>query len=219
MDVRVLFQLVIPLAVACGVVQAAFWLRWRTPALLWWAAADWVGTLGAALLLGRNLLPTWISQTLANTLIFCGGLLVWLGFRRCAGLSLPLRGFAVAGLLFLLVFEALHALIPDLAVWIVFASFALGLMNAGTALDLARAWPGERLPLRVFLVWVFALHWLFYLFRCVTAVTVEAGAEFLYTVGVQSATLLLGLFKVLLWNAAALSLVAARRREGVTAAA
>jgi hypothetical protein len=59
---------------------------------------------------------------------------------------------------------------------------------------------------------VFVLHALFYLFRSATAVTVEAGAEFLHTVGLQSATLLFGLANVLLWNAAALWMVAERRR-------
>ena len=219
LDVGVLFMIAVPLGLACGILQAVFWLRWRERELLWWSAADGLGTVGAILLIIGELFPAWSARSVAETALFSSGLLLWLGFRRFAGQPLPLRSFAVFALVYFAAFEVLRSFTQDLAVLIVLASFAHGLMHAGIAFDLARAQFVDRLRVRAFLVAVFVLHALFYLFRSATAVTVEAGAEFLHTVGLQSATLLFGLANVLLWNAAALWMVAERRRGPAAAAA
>lgn len=215
LDVGMLFLFGIPLGLVCGFLQIAFWLRWRQRELLWWAAGDWLGAAGVLLLLsglsGASLAP-WFSRSLAETALFASGLLLWLGMRCFAGQALPLRTFAAFALIYFAMFEALRSFVQDLAVLIVLASFAHGLMHAGIAFDLARAPFVDRLRVRAFLVAVFVLHALFYLFRSATAVTVEAGAEFLHTVGLQSATLLFGLANVLLWNVAALWMVGERRR-------
>lgn len=212
LNVGVLFAVGVPLGLLCGVLHFAFWLRWRERALLWWAAADGIGTLGVLLMLARDALPGWLARSVGESLLFASGLLLWLGFRRFAGQALPLRAFAAASLFYLAAFQALLSGFPDLAALIVLASFAHGLVNAGIAFDLARAQLAEAPRLRAVLAAVFALHALFYLFRSVTAVTVEANAEFLNAAGLQSATLLFGLVNVLLWNAVALWMAGERRR-------
>ncbi|MFI4979164.1 MAG: hypothetical protein ACHQIO_02335 [Nevskiales bacterium] len=216
MDVGALFLIGIPLGVAFGILQAAFWLRWRQRELLWWAAADWLGVAGVLLRLsgvsGASI-PPWVVQSLAETALFASGLLLWLGMRRFARQSLPLRTFAALAFLYFVAFEALRSFVQDLAALIVLASFAHGLLHAGVALDLARAPLTGRSRVRGFLVAVLVLHALFYLFRSATAVTVEPGAEFLHAVGLQSATLLFGLANVLLWNSAALWMVGERQRD------
>ena len=213
LDVGVLFLIGIPMALVFGMLQVAFWLRWRDRALLWWASADGLGTAGVLLLLSSELHPAWVAaRSVAETALFASGLLLWLGFRCFAGQPLPLRSFAAITLAYLAMFQAVRSLVPDLALLIVLASFAHGLLHAGIAFDLARARLPDPLRVRALLVLAFALHALFYLFRSVTAVTVEAGAEFLHTAGLQSATLLIGMANVLLWNVAALWMMGERRR-------
>ena len=211
-----LFRIGGSLALLFGSVQFAAWLRWRNRASLWWTAANCAGTVGATLFLGHGILPDWAGRSVANTLILTAILMVWLGFRSFAGQPLRPLAAAMAALLFLLVFETLRQLAQDLGVLILCASLALGLVNALTALDLARAWPGQTLRLRKFLVWVFSLHALFYLFRMVTAFTVEASTEFLTLAGVQAATLLLGVAEVLIWNTCSIWMAAEHRRGAVT---
>jgi len=215
LDVGMLFLIGIPLGLVCGIVQIAFWLRWRQRELLWWASSDWLGTAGALLMLSGlsgTSVPVWIARSLAETALFASGLLLWAGMRRFAGQPLPLRAFAVATLIYFVAFHALLSFAPDLAVLIVYCSFAHGLLHAGIAFDLARAPSVAHVRGRTFLVALFVLHALFYLFRSATAVTVEAGEEFLHTVGLQSATLLFGLADALLWNVAALWMMGERQR-------
>jgi hypothetical protein len=212
-----LFRIGGALTLLFGSVQFFAWLRWRNRASLWWTAANCTGTAGATLFLGHGILPDWAGRTAANTLILSATLMVWLGFRSFTGLPQRPRTAAAAALLFLVVFESLRLLAHDLGALILCSSVALGLVNARTALDLARAWPGPTQRLRQFLVWVFALHALFYLFRMVTAFTVEAGTEFLTLAGVQTTTLLLGVAEVLIWNTSSIWMVAERRRGAVTA--
>jgi hypothetical protein len=212
-DVGTLFLIGVPLGLGCCILQLASWKKWRDRASPWWAAADGVGTVGAVLMLSYRWLPLWMTRSVAETLLFGGGLLLWLGFRRFAGQSLPLRLFAAFSLLYLALFQSLWSLVDDLAALIVLASFGHGLLHAGLAFDLARARLAASLRMRAFLVLVFALHALFYLFRAVTAVTVEAGAVFLHTVGLQNATLLFGLVNVAVWNAGALWMVRERYRK------
>jgi len=218
LDVGVLFLMGVPLALVCGMLHLVFWRRWRQRALPWWAISDGVGVAGVLLMLSVELRPAWGAvRPAAETILFASGLLLWLGFRRFAGQSLPLRGFTAATLLYYAAFAALRAFFPDLAALIVLASFAHGFVHAGVAFDLARAHLPEAPRMRPFLVVVFALHALFYLFRSATAVTVDAHAEFLHTAGLQSATLVIGLANVLIWNLGALWMAA--RRQRIAAAA
>jgi hypothetical protein len=220
LDVGALFLVGVPMALVFGLLHFAFWLRWRRGELLWWASSNGVGSAAVLLLLARELHPTWIAaRPVAETALFASGLLLWLGFRRHAGQPLPLRSFTACTVLYLVLFQALHSFFPDLAALIVLASFGHGLVHAGAAFDLARARRPDPLRVRAIVVVVFALHALFYLFRSATAVTVEAGADFLHTDGLQSATLLFGLVDVLIWNAAALWMAAERRRDFVAAEA
>jgi hypothetical protein len=206
------------LALGCCILQLAFWLRWRDRALLWWAAANGIGAAGGILLLSPQWLPPWIARSMANTTVFGSGFLLWLGFRCFGGQRLPLRAFAAVTLVYFAAFETLRALVDDLASLIMFSSFLHGLQEAGIAFDLARAQLVDRLRVRSVLLLVFVLHALFYLFRGVTAVTVEPDAVFLHTVGLQAATLLFILFNLALWNAAALWMVGERRRASAAAA-
>jgi len=218
-DVRTLFLIAIPIGFAFSILQAAHWLRWRDPASLWWAATDGLGTAGAVLLLSNQWLPAWIARSLAQTAIFASGLLMWLGFRRFAGQPLPLRIFAVVSLVYFGAFEALRSFVNDLAPLIVLSSFGHGMQHAGIALDLARAPQFDHRRLRAVLVTVFVLQALFYLFRSATAVTVDSDAVFLNTTGLQSATLLIAILGVVLWNVAALWMMNDRYRSRSAAAA
>lgn len=218
LDVGVLFLFGVPLAAVYAIVQLVLWRRWRLPALLWWSAANWVGSASVLMILSSELRPGLVAvRPLAETLLFASGLLLWLGFRRHAGQPLPLRTFAALALLYLALFQLLQAFFPDLAGLIVLASFGHGLVHAGAAFDLSRSALPDPPRVRAVVVVMFALHALFYLFRSATAVTVEAGAEFLHTGGLQNATLLFGLVDVLVWNAAALWM--ARARHGASAGA
>ena len=218
-DVGTLFLIGVPLGLVCCLLQLLSWRRRRDRASLWWALSDGIGTAGVLLLLSYQWLPLWIARSVAETIMFGGGLLLWLGFRRYAGQPLPLRLFTAATLAYFVVFESLRSLVDDLAALIVLASFAHGFLHAGVAFDLARARLATGLRVLAFMVTVFALHGLFYLFRAVTAFTVEAGAVFLHTDGLQNATLLFGLINVVLWNAVALWLVRERHRARAGAAA
>jgi hypothetical protein len=196
-------------------LQAALWLRWRDPASLWWAAADGLGVVGVILLISAQWLPAWIARSMANTIIFSSGLLVWLGFRRFYGQAWQWRFFAAGALLYFAVFELLRSFVNDLAPLIVFASFGHGLPRAGVAVDLVRSpLPADQRRLRAALTTVFVVQALFYLFRSATAVTVDSGAAFLNTKGVQSVTVLVSLLSVLLWNAGTLLMVGHRYRTG-----
>ena len=206
LDVGTLFAIAVPLGFVCGLLHFAFWLRWRERALLWWGAADWVGTAGALLLLSRA------ARVPGNTVLVASSLMVWAGFRCFAGQSLPLRAFALATVAFLAGFLALRTLVPDLALAVVYCSVAFGLIRAGMALDLGRVQLPDPYRVRRLLAVMFVLHALFYLFRSTTAAILEASAEFLDTGGLQAATLLFGLFDVLVWNLAALWLVGHRRQ-------
>jgi hypothetical protein len=221
LDVGTLFLLGTPLALVCCLLQLASWLRWRNPASLWWAAADGIGGAGVVLLLSHQWFAPWIARSLAQTIIFGSGLVMWQGFRRFSGQPPLLRTFAAAALVYFSLFETLRSQVDDLAALIVLASFAHGLQRAGLAFDLARATFADGTRLRALLVTMFAMHALFYLFRAVTAVTVEAGATFLRTDGLQNATLVLGLLTVALWNGASLRLAGRRHRafEGAEAQA
>jgi len=212
LDVGVLFLIGLPLGLVCCMLHVGFWLRWRDRALLWWASSNGLGVVGALLMLSYVRLPSETVRSVAETALFASGLLLWLGFRCLAGQSLPLRAFAAATLIYLAGFELLQSFVNDLAALIMLASFGHGILHAGVAFDLGRSQLADRLRVRTALVVVFALHALFYLFRSVTAVTVEAGADFLHTVGLQSATLLIGLINVVLWNAGALWMAGERHR-------
>jgi len=213
LDVAVLVLFSLPFALVCGLLQGAFWLRWRDPASLWWAAADGLGAVGVILLLSKHWLPALIARSLSNTAIFTSGLLVWLGFRRFAGQPLPLRIFAAVSLVYFGVFESLRSFVDDLAPLIVFASFGHGISRAGIAVDLMQAaLPANQRRVRTVLVTVFVFQALFYLFRSVTAVTVDSGAAFLNTNGVQSVTVLVIFLSMLLWNAGTLRMVSDRHR-------
>lgn len=211
LDVGVLFLLGIPLALVCGVLHYALWRRKREPALLWWAWSDWIGLAAVPLILAVQVRPAWIAlRPLGDTILFASGLMLWLGFRRFAGQSLPLRTFSAGVVAYFIAFEALFLYFPDLAALIVLASFGHGILHAGVAFDLSRAQLPEGARVQPFLVAVFALHALFYLFRSATAVTVEAGAEFIHTGGLQNATIIFGLVNVLIWNVGALRMAARR---------
>jgi len=219
LDVGVLFAVGVPLGLVFAGLHYAFWLRWRERALLWWASSDLLGSASVVLYLSSALRPAWAAaRSTAETGLFASGFLLWLGFRRHAGQSLPLRTFAALTVIFLVVFQALRCWAPDVALLIVLASFGHGATHAGAAFDLARARLPDPLRVRALLAVVFMLHALFYLFRSATAVTVEAGADFLHTAGLQNATVLFALVVVVIWNVAALWM-ASERRDAVAIAA
>lgn len=212
LDVRTLFVLVIPEAVAFGLLHGACWLRWRDRASLWWMASDWLGASAAILVLFRRL-PAWVTFTFAQTAIVVSGLLLWLGFRCMTRRSLPLRGFAVATLAYFGLFYVLRSFVGDIGFLFVLASLALCIVNAGVAADLATVpLMGQRFACRILAV-MFLCHALFYLFRSTTSFLAKPAAVFLDMAGLQSVTMLVVLFTVCFWNLGALWLTARQHQE------
>ena len=119
---------------------------------------------------------------------------------RFARRPVPVRGFAVSALVFFAVFHGMWFLTQDLALRVLLTSVGLGLANAGIAIDLVRSQRERHLRTRSVLAAVFALHAMFYLFRSVTAVTLEANDEFLRSGGIQNLALVIGTVKLLAWN-------------------
>lgn len=206
----------LPAALACGLMQLAFWLRdRRQPAFAWWAASNLVGFVGAALMVARAYVPWWMSSALGNSIIIAASLLVWGGMLRFARRPAPVRGFAVFALAFFAVFHGMWFLTHDLALRVLLTSVGLGLVNAGTAIDLVRSQRACLLHTRSLLAALFALHAVFYLFRSVTAVTLEADDEFLRSGGIQNLALVIGTVKLLVWNLGVLFMWRELRRAEV----
>ncbi|MES2684647.1 MAG: hypothetical protein V4650_14095 [Pseudomonadota bacterium] len=210
----------LPVALLCGLLQLSCWLRNRgQQELALWAAGDLVGFCGALLVVAREHVPWWVSTALGNSIIVGASFLVWAGMRRFSGQTVPLRTFAVCTLAFFVIFHGMWFLTHDLAMRVLLTSMALTLLNAGIALDLTRSQQQQRLRTRSFLATLFALHALFYLFRSVTAVTLEAGDEFLNSGGIQNVALIVGTLKLALWNGVVLLMRRERHRQNPQLAA
>ena len=191
----------LPVALLCGLLQLGFWLRHREqPAFAWWTMSNLVGLVGAALVVARDHVPWWMSSALGNSIILAATLLVWGGMLRFARRPVPARAFVVFAVAFFAVFHGMWFLTQDLALRVLLTSVGLGLVNAGIAIDLVRSQPQQYLRSRSVLAALFAAHALFYLFRSVTAVTLEANDEFLRSGGIQNLALVIGTVKLLAWN-------------------
>lgn len=199
--VQTFYLLALPVALLCGLLQLAFWLRDREQnAYLWWAAGNLVGLVGASLVVGREFVPWWVSSALGNSVLVGAGFLVWAGMCRFGGLRIPGRAFVACTVMFFVLFHGMWFVTQDLALRVLLTSVGLGLVNAGIAIDLTRSQQRQRLRTRSFLTALFALHALFYLFRSATAVTLEADDEFLQSGGIQNFALIIGTLKMLIWN-------------------
>ena len=211
--VQTFYLAALPVALLCGLMQLGFWLRDREQTVhLWWAASDFVGLIGASLVVAREFVPWWVSTALGNSVIVAAGFLVWAGMCRFGGLRIPGRAFMACTVMFFVLFHGMWFVTHDLGLRVLLTSVALGLINAGIALDLTRSQQALRLRTRSFLSALFALHALFYLFRSVTAVTLEADDEFLHSGGIQNLALVLGTLKMLLWNLTVPLMMRERRR-------
>lgn len=199
--VQTFYIAALPVVLLCGLMQLGFWLRDREQTVyLWWAASDFVGLVGASLVVARDVVPWWVSSALGNSVIVAASFLVWAGMCRFGGLRIPGRAFVACTVMFFVLFHGMWFVTQDLGLRVLLTSVALGLINGGIALDLTRSQQSQRLRTRGFLSVIFALHALFYLFRSVTAVTLEADDEFLQSGGIQNLALVLGTLKMLVWN-------------------
>ena len=212
LDLRTLYLIGLPIACLFALLQFLGWRRDRRQrALLIWAVADAVGIVGAGLFVARGHIPWWLSSSVGNALVFGTSFLIWAGMRQFAGQPVPARLFGLLTLASLVFMHGLWLWVDDLGLRVLAASMILALTNAGTAIDLLRAQAGVSSRGRSALTLLFALHALFYLFRAGTAMTLDAGTEFLETGGLQRATLILGIVKLVLWNL--LVLMMARERS------
>jgi len=220
MVVQTFYLAALPVTLLCGLLQLTLWLRHRDqPAYAWWAASDLVGLLGATLVVARAFVPWWVSSALGNSVLVAAGFLVWAGMCRFGGLRIPGRAFAACTVLFFVLFHGMWFVTQDLGLRVLLTSVALGLINAGVAIDLTRSQQRLRLRTRGLLIALFALHALFYLFRSATAVTLEADDEFLKSGGIQNFALIIGTLKVLAWNLVAPLMVREARLAGRTGVA
>lgn len=203
---------VVPLTVVFGLLHGALWLRWRGHTSLWWMASDWLGAGAVILILLRGILPAWITFPFAQTAIIASSLLLWQGFRCMTCRPLPLRAFAVVTLVYFGIFYILRSSVEDIGFFLVFAYLALFAVNAGVAIDLARApLASQRFAYRL-LALMFLCHALFYLFHSAISFLAKPSAVFLDMTGLQSVTILVVLFTASFWNLGALWLTVQQHR-------
>lgn len=218
--VQTFYLAALPVTLLCGLMQLMLWLRHRDqPAYGWWAAGNLLGLLGACLVVARAFVPWWVSSALGNSVLVAAGFLVWAGMCRFGGLRIPGRAFIACTVLFFVLFHGMWFVTQDLGLRVLLTSVALGLVNAGIAIDLTRSQQARRLRTRSVLIALFALHALFYLFRSATAVTLEADDEFLRSGGIQNLALIIGTLKMLAWNLVTPLMVGEARRAARAAAA
>ena len=90
---------VFTLAVAAGLLLAAWLHQRKVSALVVWAGAFGLGAVATALILSRGHIPTFWSITFANTALACGYGLLWSGARLFDGRRvMPIIAFSGAGL-------------------------------------------------------------------------------------------------------------------------
>jgi hypothetical protein len=212
--VQTFYLAALPIALLLGLFQLGLWLRdRRQTTVAYWAASDLIGFVGALLVVLRGQVPWWVSSALGNSVLVASGFVLWAGMRQFGGLKVPVRAFTICTLSFFVVFHGMWFLTQDLALRVLWTSIMLGAINAGIAFDLGRSQQQQHLRTRSLLATIFALHALFYLFRSVTAVTLEANDEFLHSGGIQNLALVIGTVKLLAWNGLVLLMLRERFRS------
>lgn len=214
-DVQLLAVLALPLVYLFALIQLGLWLAHRERRIhLFWAAANLVSALGATVLVARTLLPLWVTTSLANTVLVAGSFIIWASMCRFSGRPIPWRAFAVATVLYFIVFQGLWTITADLGMRVLLASLGSAILNGGIAFELLRAQQDQILRWRALLSALFALHGLFFLFRAATAVTLDSSMDFLQANGIQNFSVLLAAIKVVLWNLGAILMARELRQRG-----
>ena len=183
-------------------------------ALRWWLVAALLGICGILLILGRGVLPDWMSIWLANTVIAGTYITIWLGLRVFDGRPVPWR---VAGALFgtfAVLFGAMFLSGAGLPARIQFISVYVSGLCFLVVHDLA----AERsLPSRMFAATLLGVQATLFALRAFVTMFFPPGADFMTPDTIQVAFLVLQAVFAPLWIVALLAMTGERAQARLAA--
>ncbi len=181
----------------------------------WWTAAAVQGVLGILLIVGRGVLPDWMSIWLANTAIASTYLTVWLGLRAFDGRPVPLRQALAILAVFASAFGAMFVQGAGLTARIGFVSLVGAGLCALTVRDLAR---DRALPSRLFATGLLGTQATLFVARAVLTQIFPPGEDFMQPDTLQVVFLVLQVFFAPLWIVSLLAMTGERAQALLAAA-
>jgi len=141
-----------------GLLQLWLWrLDQKLAALAIWGGAELVAVVAAALMLGRDVLPHWVSIQIGVALLILATGLVWSGARRFERQP-PALAAAIAGACLWLAACQFPPFYQNLACRVAGASALIGAYDLLCAREFRRCRPGASLPSRGALAAVFSAN-------------------------------------------------------------